>query len=140
MRLSCTFKVLLCVNVALVVGKPSRYGAGGRSLYMVPVYTAVRQHVINQRARNQAVNSGSSNNLGNSGNWANPNVENVVHGIPMSRAPASHDKPGEEEENNSESLETSYQEQEDLVYDDNSDNGNGYSSFKYGDDGMAMVY
>lgn len=143
MELSCKFivLVLLCVNVELILSKPARYGgagggrnggSGGSSIYTIPVYSIVRQHMANQRARNHAINSGSSSYLGNSGNWANPNVDNVIHGIPMPRVHTSHDKP----ESYSDSDEISYEK--DLVYDDESVNEN--ASFKYGDDGMAMVY
>lgn len=145
MELSCKFivLVLLCVNVEFILGKPSRNGGGGggsrrggsSSIYTLPAYSlVVHQQMANQRARNHATNSGSSSYLGNSGNWANPNVANVIHGIPMPRAPQSHDKP----ESYSDSDEISYEK--DLVYNDESDNENGYASFKYGDDGMAMVY
>lgn len=130
--------LLLSVNVELILSKPSR-GGGGRgggssSIYTLPAYSVYIQHMANQRARNHATNSGSSGYLGNSGNYANPNIANVIHGIPMPRAPPSHDKP----ESYSDSDEIS--EQKDLVYDYESDNENGYGSFKYGDDGMSMVY
>lgn len=142
MASSCKFIVLflICVHVELILSKPSRYGGGGGrsggggSIYALPAYSVYIQHMANQRARNHATNSGSSSYLGNSGNWANPNVANVIHGIAMPRAPPSHDKP----QSYSDSDEISYQK--DLVYDDVPDNENGYGSFKYGDDGMAMVY
>lgn len=135
MKLSRTFKVLflLCVNVELIVSKPTRYGGLGSSIYILPAYSVFAQHMVNQRAQNQAVNSGSSSYLTDSGNWANPNVANVIHGNPMPRAPSSYDKLLK-----AESDEISYQK--DLAYDDESDKENGYASFKYGDDGMAMVY
>lgn len=136
MKLSCKFivLVLLYVDVKLIVGKPRGGRRGGGGIYAIPAYSVVYQQMANQRARNHALNSGSSGYLGNSGNEANPNVANVIHGIPMPRASPSYDKP----ESHSESDEISYQK--DLVYDDESDNENIYASIKYGDDGMAMVY
>lgn len=152
MQFSCSFKVLLLlyVNADLISSEAVRYGtsaggsrnSGGGSSYTLPMFSVVvHQQLVNQRARNQAANSGSSNYLGNSGNWANPNIANVVHGIPKPVAPPSHNEP--EAESNSASREVSHEQ--DLMYEDESDNenrggGGGGASFKYGDDDMAMVY